>query len=105
MWRDVLAALKDREERRIEARHVAQEGGGSRGECAVLLDESVRLEHERLPGDRMNAPARVLAGHSLDVDHAMAKPEERFALATHVGVAGFELGQPRIGVVIVADER
>ncbi len=102
--RDVLAALEHRKERGVEARNVSQERGGARRERAVGLDEAMRFEHERLPRDRVDAAARVLARQVFDVDHATSDAHQGLALAPNVRVPRFELREPRVVSVVVADE-
>src|SRR5580658_7386103 len=101
---DVLVTFEHGEESRIEARNVAQECSRARSHGAIRLNEAVRFEHERLPRDRVDAAACVLACQILDIDHAMPQREQRLAFASYLCVGGLELGETGIVVVVVADK-
>src|ERR1700690_90957 len=103
--RDVLPTLEHGEKGCVQARDATKKLGGTRRERAVLFDEPVRLEHERLPGDGMDASGRVLAGEALHVDQPVAYSDQRLALAPDVGVPRLEGGQPGVVALVAPNER
>ena len=101
---DVLPGFKHRKKCRVQTLDVAQKRGGLGSEGTILVNEAMRLEHQRFPGDGVNPAARVVTGKFLDVDHMVPDVEQIDAFTPNVTIARFELGQSWVIAVIVVDE-
>jgi hypothetical protein len=90
--------VEDGEERRVEPGDLAQEPRRPGAEGAVLLDELTRLEHERLPADRVDPAGRVRAAEFLHVRQPLLDAEHLEALAPDRLVVPLE--DPELGILV-----